>query len=157
TLVPLFICPSDPAPLPGDWPGQNNYYANQGSTFLCDLSEALPSTILPGATPNGPFYYLSRNKIASFTDGTSNTVLFSENGRGTGTPDPRPAMLTMPNTNTLDTPLTPCRGLNPATATPLTSKQGFSWVMGEMCCTTYNHVDTPNTVTCAGIGFPGNM
>ena len=29
--------------------------------------------------------------------------------------------------------------------------------MGEMCCTTYNHVDTPNTTTCAGIGFPGNM
>src|SRR5262249_16793853 len=31
------------------------------------------------------------------------------------------------------------------------------WVMGEMCCTTYNHVSTPNTTTCAGIGFPGNM
>jgi prepilin-type processing-associated H-X9-DG protein len=29
--------------------------------------------------------------------------------------------------------------------------------MGEMCCTTYNHVNVPNTVTCAGIGFPGNM
>ena len=29
--------------------------------------------------------------------------------------------------------------------------------MGEMCCTTYNHVATPNTTTCAGIGFPGNM
>jgi prepilin-type processing-associated H-X9-DG protein len=46
---------------------------------------------------------------------------------------------------------------NPQTATPLTSKQGASWVMGEMCCTTYNHVSTPNTTTCAGSPFPGNM
>ena len=29
--------------------------------------------------------------------------------------------------------------------------------MGEMCCTTYNHVSTPNTTTCAGSPFPGNM
>ena len=29
--------------------------------------------------------------------------------------------------------------------------------MGEMCCTVYNHVSPPNTTTCAGIGFPGNM
>jgi prepilin-type processing-associated H-X9-DG protein len=39
----------------------------------------------------------------------------------------------------------------------LTSKQGYSWVMGEMCCTTYNHVAPPNTITCAGSPFPGNM
>jgi hypothetical protein len=157
TAVGLFICPSDPAPLPGDWPGQNNYYANQGSNFLCDLSESQPSTIAPGAVSNGPFYYLSRNRMASLTDGTSNTVLFSEKRRGTGSPDPRTDMLTMPNTDTLDGTFAACSALNPATATPLTSKQGFSWVMGEMCCTTYNHVSPPNTNTCAGIGFPGNM
>jgi prepilin-type processing-associated H-X9-DG protein len=29
--------------------------------------------------------------------------------------------------------------------------------MGEMCCTTYNHVDVPNSITCAGTGFPGTM
>jgi hypothetical protein len=43
------------------------------------------------------------------------------------------------------------------TATPLTSKWGWSWVMGENCCTLYNHVSTPNTHTCGGTGFPGNM
>ena len=26
-----------------------------------------------------------------------------------------------------------------------------------MCCTLYNHVSTPNTNTCAGLGFPGTM
>ena len=28
--------------------------------------------------------------------------------------------------------------------------------MGEMCCTQYNHVSTPNTKTCAGLGFANN-
>src|SRR5438445_12408452 len=47
TVVPIYICPSDPAGQPGDWPGQNNYLANLGATFLCDLSEQLPSTLAP--------------------------------------------------------------------------------------------------------------
>jgi prepilin-type processing-associated H-X9-DG protein len=29
--------------------------------------------------------------------------------------------------------------------------------MGEMCCTTYNHVSPPNTFSCGGIPFPGTM
>ena len=46
---------------------------------------------------------------------------------------------------------------DPLTAVPLTSKQGYSWVMGEMCCTTYNHVAPPNAQSCAGQPFPGTM
>ncbi len=156
-LVPMFICPSDPAPMPGNWPGQNNYLASQGSQFLCDLSQQQLSTIAPGQVPNGPFYYLSKVRIADITDGTSNTALFSEKKRGTGTPDAVTDMFAVANTSTLDTTYNNCIGTNPSTATPLTSKQGASWVMGEMCCTTYNHVSTPNTISCAGQGFPGNM
>ena len=77
--------------------------------------------------------------------------------RGKGTPTRWRDMKMMPNQATLDDSYNTCQGLNPLTATPLTSKQGYSWVMGEMCCTTYNHVSPPNTTTCAGIGFPGNM
>jgi prepilin-type processing-associated H-X9-DG protein len=29
--------------------------------------------------------------------------------------------------------------------------------MGENCCTLYNHVDTPNKISCAGFPFPGTM
>src|SRR5262249_12408859 len=157
TVVKLFLCPSDPAPLPPDWPGQNNYFASQGTQFLCDLSEELPSTIAPGEKPNGVLYYLSKVRISDIPDGTSSTTLFSEKIRGQGFPDPRSDMFIMSNTNTLDQTYQTCNSLDPNTATPLTSKEGFSWVMGEMCCTTYNHVATPNTRTCAGIGFPGNM
>ena len=157
TLVPTFICPSDPAPTSGDWPGQNNYYANQGVQFLCDLTESQPSTIAPTEKPDGPLYYLSKTKILDMTDGTSNTVVYSEKRRGKGTPDPLTDMKVMPVQATLASAYTTCSTLNALTATPLTSKQGYSWVMGEMCCTTYNHVTGPNTTSCASTGFPGNM
>jgi prepilin-type N-terminal cleavage/methylation domain-containing protein/prepilin-type processing-associated H-X9-DG protein len=155
--VPMFLCPSDPANSSGDWLGQNNYYANQGSSFLCDVSEAQASTVAPAEKSNGPFYFLSKVKFADLTDGLSNTVLFSEKLRGSGSPNPRTDMFSMPNTTTSADTYNACKAVNPATFTPLTSKQGASWVMGEMCCTTYNHMDVPNTMTCAGIGFPGNM
>jgi prepilin-type N-terminal cleavage/methylation domain-containing protein/prepilin-type processing-associated H-X9-DG protein len=156
-VVPGFLCPSDPVAPSADWPGANNYLANLGTTFLCDLSEQLPSTEVPGAKPTGVFYYLSKVRIADLTDGTSQTVLFSEKLRGDGSPNPRTDMFVMPNQTTLDDTYNTCQSLNVATATPLTSKQGWSWVMGEMCCTTYNHVSPPNTTTCAGLGFTGNM
>jgi prepilin-type N-terminal cleavage/methylation domain-containing protein/prepilin-type processing-associated H-X9-DG protein len=157
TAVGLFICPSDPAGLPGDWPGQNNYYASQGVQFLCDLTENQLSTSAPNERPDGPLYFLSRVRMTDLTDGTSNTAVFSEKRRGQGTPDPKTDMKVMTPVFTLADAYNTCRALNPLTATPLTSKQGYSWVMGEMCCTTYNHVSTPNTTTCASTGFPGNM
>lgn len=157
THVPTFICPSDPAPVPGDWPGQNNYYASQGVQYMCDLTESQPSTIAVGEKPDGPLYYLSKVKMTDLTDGTSNTAVFSEKRRGTGNPDPKTDMKVMTVQTSLTAAYTACQALNPLTATPLTSKQGYSWVMGEMCCTTYNHASPPNTTTCASTGFPGNM
>jgi prepilin-type N-terminal cleavage/methylation domain-containing protein/prepilin-type processing-associated H-X9-DG protein len=156
-VVPTFLCPGDPEPQDDNWPGQNNYLGNLGTQFLCDLSEALPSTIAPNEHPNGIFYYRSHVRIADIADGTSNTALFSEKLRGRGSPFPRTDMYIMPNQSSLDATYQTCSNINPATATPLTSKQGYSWVMGEMCCTTYNHVSTPNTTSCAGSPFPGNM
>src|SRR4029077_14461667 len=97
SVVTTYLCPSDPAQQPGDWPGQNNYYANLGTTFLCDLSESLSSTVAPGEQPTGVFYYLSKVRIADIIDGTSTTVMFSEKRRGNGAPDPRTDMFTMPN------------------------------------------------------------
>ena len=157
TVVPIFLCPSDGAPQPADWPGQNNYLGNLGTQFLCDLSEQLPSTIAPNEKPNGIFYYLSQVRLTDITDGTSNTAMFSEKIRGTGTPNLRSDMFVMPNQTSLDNTFQTCSGTDPQTATPLTSKQGYSWVMGEMCCTTYNHVAPPNTISCAGQPFPGTM
>jgi prepilin-type N-terminal cleavage/methylation domain-containing protein len=159
TLVKMFICPSDPAgPMgSGGWTGSNNYVGNLGKVYLCDLSEQNPSTIDSSATPNGIFYYLSHVRITDITDGTSNTALFSEKLRGNGSPNPRADMLTMPNQSSMAAALATCQSLNPNSTPALTHWQGRSWVMGEMCCTTYNHVATPNTTSCAGIGFGTNM
>ncbi len=69
------------------------------------------------------------------TDGLSNTAYFSEKIRGTGTPNPKTDMLVFPNQTSLDATYLACTQLNVLTAPPLTSRQGMSWVMGEMCCT----------------------
>ena len=156
-VVSIFLCPSDGAIVDGTWPGVNNYVGSQGVQFMCDLSDAQPSTLAPNEQPDGILYFKSRVKMADVKDGMSNTAVFSEKIRGRGIPDPKADMKIFSNQSTLDAAYQACQAIDPKTATPLTSKQGYSWVMGEMCCTTYNHVSPPNTTTCAGTNFTGNM
>jgi prepilin-type N-terminal cleavage/methylation domain-containing protein/prepilin-type processing-associated H-X9-DG protein len=155
TQIAIFLCPSDVPPIP-TWPGANNYLGNQ-QTWACDLSENFPSTDAPGEVPRGIFYYNSSVQVSQVTDGTSNTAYFSEKLRGTGTPNPRTDLLTIPNQSSQDATYLACQSINILTAPPLTTRQGMSWVMGEMCCTVYNHVAPPNSTSCAGAPFPGNM
>ncbi|MGN6547056.1 MAG: H-X9-DG-CTERM domain-containing protein, partial [Aureliella sp.] len=77
--------------------------------------------------------------------------------RGQGFPDAKSDLFVIPHQTSLNATYTTCSSLNTATATPLTSKWGYSWVMGENCCTQYNHVAGPNTISCGGTGFPGTM
>lgn len=155
--VGTFLCPSD-GPVLLEWPGATNFLANQQS-WACDLSEANHSTVAPTEQMQGVFYYLSSVKMADITDGSSNTAFFSEKIKGTGVRDrdARSDQMIMPAVTSEAATIQACRQLNPLTALRLTSRSGMSWVMGEMCCTTYNHVDVPNKHTCAGTGFPGNM
>ena len=159
TRIPLFLCASDGISTPADWPGQNNYAGNQGGTFLCDRGDAPggASDIMPSETNRGMLYFLSAVTMAQVSDGTSNTVIVAEKLRGRGTPHPKYDMFVMPNQQSILDTYNTCNALNPLTATPLTSKWGFSWVMGENCCTLYNHVAPPNFNTCAGLPFPGSM
>jgi prepilin-type N-terminal cleavage/methylation domain-containing protein/prepilin-type processing-associated H-X9-DG protein len=152
-----FLCPSDISPV-GDWPGQNNYAGNQGS-WLCDRSDspAAATDVSPSETQPGMLYFLSKVRLADVLDGLSNTALFSEHLRGSGSPHPRSDMFVIPHQTSRDATFQTCTTINTATATPLTSKWGWSWVMGENCCTLYNHVSQPNTNTCAGFPFPGTM
>lgn len=158
THIPTFICPSDVSITNPNWPGQNNYAGNQGG-WLCDRSDAPPGPgdIAPGELQTGVLYYLSRIRFADVLDGTSNTMMFSERLRGNGTPDPKTDLFVMTNQTSLQATYDTCMATNTATAVPLTSKWGWSWTMGENCCTLYNHVATPNSISCAGIPFPGTM
>ena len=154
--VATFLCPSDGAPPTAGWPGANSYLGNM-QTWACDLGDNNPSTVAPGETPHGIFYYWSSVKLADITDGTSNTAFFSEKIRGNGTRDgdARSDSLIMASPTDLNSTYLTCTA-TPLTALRLTHVQGASWVMGEMCCTQYNHVSTPNTKTCAGLGFANN-
>lgn len=154
TQVATFLCPSDGPPL-AEWAGATNYLGNL-QTWACDLSESNPSTNAPAEVPRGIFYLGSAVKLADITDGTSQTAFFSEKIRGQGQPNPRTDQLIFTNQVTLDATFQACQSL-PITALPLTSRQGMSWVMGEMCCTSYNHVAPPNSKSCAAPNFPGNM
>ncbi len=164
TQVNTFLCPSDgSANLLSQWPGGNNYLGNLQS-WACDLSESYPSTVAPGEVQQGIFYYQSGVKLAQITDGLSNTAFFSEKIRGTDTndPDARSDSLIMSGTinpvpTGIDATYAACQAMNPMTSLRLTRRQGMSWVMGEMCCTAYNHVAPPNGKTCAGTGYPGTM
>ena len=157
TPVAGFFCPSDQSPS-DPWQAQNNYVGNQGG-WLCDRgdSPAGPSDVAPTETQTGVFYYLSRVKPSDVIDGLSNTVFFSEKIRGQGTPHPRSDLFIIPHQTSLAATFAACSSLNPNTATPLSSKWGYSWVMGENCCTQYNHVAVPNSNSCGGTGFPGSM
>jgi prepilin-type N-terminal cleavage/methylation domain-containing protein/prepilin-type processing-associated H-X9-DG protein len=150
--ISAFLCPSDPAPSGGQpgWDSGNNYYGNEGS-WLCDACQQTPSTTVPGYLPQGPLYNRSCVNLASMTDGTSQTAFFSERRRGQGTPDIKNDMYQMTNAMSLDQTLQTCSSLNLATAMPLTNWMGVTWTIGDMTCSTYNHVSTPNTRTCAGM------
>ena len=157
TLVPMFLCPSDQS-VTSTWQGQNNYCGNQ-ATWLCDrnMNAPLATDINPSELSAGVFFFLSKIRPRDVTDGLSNTAFFSEKIRGNGTPDPKSDLYAITNQTSLASLYSTCTSTNPATATPLTSVWGASWVMGENCCTLYNHVSTPNTISCAGIPFPGTM
>jgi hypothetical protein len=158
TQISGFLCPSDLTPDDPDWPGQNNYCGNQGG-WLCDRSDKRggPGDIAPDEVQTGVMYYLSKVSARHITDGLSKTLFFSERIRGLGRPDPQADFFKMsPQTSLQDTYNT-CMSMNPTTALPLSSKWGWSWCMGENCCTLYNHVSPPNTNACAGTGFTGTM
>jgi prepilin-type N-terminal cleavage/methylation domain-containing protein/prepilin-type processing-associated H-X9-DG protein len=145
----VLICPSDGASS-GDWPGASSYSGNEGS-WLCDACEQTPSTVAPGELPRGPFYNRSCVRISGFTDGTSQTAFFSERRRGSGRTDPRSDMFQMGDAMSLAQTYQNCSGLDPAMAMVLSSRVGAAWAVGDMTCTTYNHVSTPNTRTCAAM------
>lgn len=155
-FVPVFLCPTDLGTA-GTWRGQNNYAGNQGG-WLCDRGDKPggPNDIAQTEVQTGIFYFLSRVRAADVTDGLSNTAFFSEKIRGQGNPDPKTDLFVMANQTSLASTFQTCNATNTLTATPLTSKWGWSWVMGENCCTLYNHVATPNRTSCAGTPFPNN-
>jgi len=79
TQLPAFTCPSDSLPAQNTQRGGNaasNYVAASGSGFC--HSETAMAGLSTTTTPDGAFCSVRQNRIGSFSDGTSNSILFAE-------------------------------------------------------------------------------
>ncbi|WP_145084055.1 DUF1559 domain-containing protein [Planctomycetes bacterium ETA_A8] len=137
TIVKLFTCPSDVAVgrVPGLLFGATNYVANAGSGR--DGGNL--------ATADGVFFLGSTIGFRDITDGTSQTVAFSERTLGSGEDI---SQMTMPNRAVREVS---------GSATPTSSECGASssgtwnhergakWILGNYGNTLYNHFQAPNS------------
>ena len=150
--ISVFLCPSDAAGSMNNWPGGNNYVGNKGN-WLCDACEQYPPMIGSVGLPRGPFYNRSCIRLASLTDGLSNTAFLSERKRGIGTYELIRDMFMIGSTMSIDDTFQQCTALNPSngTATVIDSWMGAAWCVGDMSSTNYNQVAGPNSATCTSM------
>ena len=154
--ISAFLCPSDAwqsfAVPAGEYP--TNYRANEGANMLyiqgADDPKGYNASLPP---PDGPFYTNVCYKIASITDGTSNTAAFSEMTVG----DQSNLIATVkrdifnPGTSpaTLDIAIANCQAID---WTNLQyqgwSYSGTPWSWGTAPCSVYKQVATPNMRSC---------
>lgn len=137
TLVPVYVCPSDPAGgrAPGGVFGGTNYMGNAGSGQL-NLGS------LTGA--DGVFFLGSRTDFRDLLDGSSNTIAFAERALGPGSSansalnTARDWMLEIPSSG--DPTTTAC---NSAVGN-WNGERGAKWILGNYGNTLYNHTFPPN-------------
>lgn len=154
TVVPMFLCPSDPnvGRIPVGYAG-NSYRANQGATLLNAQPGVNPGDANFGmAPPNGPLTPQRANRIADVNDGTSNTAIFSEHPIGdfnnlavskydTFWPKTYP--------NTLDEAVQQCMAIDINDIQyQRVSDVGAPWLQAYHSTTTYFHVAPPNSRSC---------
>ena len=165
TQLSGLICPSDGAMrAPLDPFATTNYVGNLGGpgSIICWSGTMVPFSPTYAGTSNiGPV------SLASVTDGTSNTALFSERLTGLygnpkvthSSPDSKRAIFAAASgaapdgqsaANTL-TFIGSCKQV-PSTATSVRSNgNGYAWIAGyplHIAVTSYNHVGAPNSTTC---------
>jgi prepilin-type N-terminal cleavage/methylation domain-containing protein len=150
-VVPLFLCPSDQRARVATGFGPTNYAACTGSG-------------LDGGEPfntDGAFFVNSQTRLADFSDGTSNTALFSESVLGDGPENLADPALADPRTMyafVFAAPLTDA-ACNAAVQWNVTQRRGFSWANGEYRCSLYNHYLPPNAprFDCVSARLTGDL
>ena len=133
TKVPIFLCPSDTGAFVRPDRGPINYMASAGSGANGGDSS--------GA--DGVFYANSKVRILDITDGSSNTVAFSESILGTGGPNMTDPAQVDPATMyaEITVPLSEAGCANP---TKFKTDRGASWAHGGYPSVLYNHWYPPN-------------
>jgi prepilin-type N-terminal cleavage/methylation domain-containing protein/prepilin-type processing-associated H-X9-DG protein len=133
-LIPTFLCPADEFRFVKPDQGPSNYVACVGSNVDGDA-----------AVGNGMFYQNSQIRIVEVTDGTSNTVAFSESLLGPGGPNQVGATgdvrVVYKNVTTT------VNQAECSASTTLVTDRGSLWADGAYNCGLYNHVLPPNSPT----------
>jgi prepilin-type N-terminal cleavage/methylation domain-containing protein/prepilin-type processing-associated H-X9-DG protein len=150
TTIMTFICPSDSMNLiPTGWAGIN-YRANQGTSIVFGSATGVDLGL---PAPNGLFGSGQTIRIASITDGTSNTAAFSEHNKGDFS-----NTVSTPASDTYEPhtyPATADQAIQFCAATDITNlaNQGYSnvgapWAYAYHSTTLYYHSAPPNTLSC---------
>jgi prepilin-type N-terminal cleavage/methylation domain-containing protein/prepilin-type processing-associated H-X9-DG protein len=136
-VIGMFVCPSDGAGgrVPGMPDAGSNYVANNGT-----------GTVGYGLIASGDGVFTQSNQgFRSLTDGSSNTVAFSESILGIGVAstgsvpnDPKREVLEVPGGN--DTTPSACE----SGSGTWSGKRGGKWIDGHYGNTLYNHYYPPN-------------
>jgi prepilin-type N-terminal cleavage/methylation domain-containing protein/prepilin-type processing-associated H-X9-DG protein len=154
--IASFLCPSDARQVPANrnW-GATNYRANEGTSVAMwygatDTAGVNTNLSIP---PNGLFYANEQIKMASITDGTSNTAAFSEHVLGdfTNGVATEKADTFWPQTYpaTPDEAVQMCRQMNwRDLAFQRVSDVGAPWVYGYHSTSSYWHSGPPNSRSC---------
>jgi prepilin-type N-terminal cleavage/methylation domain-containing protein/prepilin-type processing-associated H-X9-DG protein len=158
TLNP-FLCPSDPNP--GDVTNLNQYGIGPGCTNYPNNMGVEPN--VSGGVLNGPSWYMGGDQylgrpvpLAAVTDGTSNTVMFSEWVKGSSGSNTAPLGVVYQDTNG---PTTGNAVADAAACQRMTIKawdyKGQYWSQQDSGRGGgYWHITTPNTKSCDQIsGF----
>jgi prepilin-type N-terminal cleavage/methylation domain-containing protein/prepilin-type processing-associated H-X9-DG protein len=154
TVIPTFLCPSDPhSNIPAGL-APNNYRVNEGTSLVMwwgPSDSGGVNTTMPA--PNGPFFCNNGFGVKDISDGTSNTAAFSEHITGDfsqGVSTERGDTY-RPGTHPTD----PDTAVADCAAVDITdlSKQGYSnvgapWLYGYHSTTSYWHSGPPGSRSC---------
>jgi prepilin-type processing-associated H-X9-DG protein len=172
TRVNTFLCPSDGSEIMRAGASFSNNLDFADSSYANNLGNCVTCN---GNLFDGPAYTIGVNlfgppvSLAMITDGTSNTVIFSEFRKGRGpwpaatVPQPEPsALYVTPDSFSWTAPITPLISNNlystlqslsakcqSATTLSVFQTHGFSWA-GDLVCIGggYTHIQTPNKKAC---------
>ncbi|MEZ5940137.1 MAG: DUF1559 domain-containing protein [Planctomycetaceae bacterium] len=128
TPIPLFLCPSDPAPSITEVSLSGATYAYGGLNYMVSYGSGKQTNTDFHQRTDGPFFQYSSVRFRDFTDGTSNTVVMSETVRSQGndtsfapgTTPPFPYRMTLNGSSGVSPSVTAIQGLD-ATGGPWSS------------------------------------